>query len=100
MTRGVVVAWYDEEGWGVLRSPDLPSDVFAHFSVIAQIGRGYRSLSPGRQVHFTWEARPQDGYAFSAIEVFIEGEAPSWGREPENSGPGYSSSLRIEFDDD
>ncbi|WP_433499380.1 cold-shock protein [Sphaerimonospora sp. CA-214678] len=100
MTRGMVVSWYDEEGWGVLRSPDLPSDVFAHFSTIAQLGQGYRSLSPGRRVRFTWEARPQDGYEFSAVEVFIEGEAPSWGRESENSGRSYSSSLHIEFDDD
>ncbi|MFC0864108.1 cold-shock protein [Sphaerimonospora cavernae] len=99
MTRGVVAAWYDEEGWGVLDSPEVPGEVFAHFSMISQLGRGYRSLSPGQHVHFTWEDRPQDGYAFSAIEIFIAGEAPSWGRETENSGPGYSSSFHIEFDD-
>ncbi|MFF4776293.1 cold-shock protein [Microtetraspora fusca] len=105
MTRGMVVFWNDVEGWGVLRSPDIPSDVFAHFSMISQPGGGYRALSPGESVLFTWEARRQDDYSFCAIEIFREGAVTISGPERSDvsqpdSRSAYSSEIQIERDSD
>jgi CspA family cold shock protein len=36
--------WYDEEGWGVLDSPETPEGCWAHFSNIET--DGFRSLPP------------------------------------------------------
>ncbi|WP_433356475.1 cold-shock protein [Microtetraspora malaysiensis] len=103
MTRGVVVFWNEVEGWGVLRSPDVPSDVFAHFSMISQAGGGYRTLSSGESVLFTWEARQQDDYSFCAIEIFREGAVTTSGPErldvsKLDSSSAYSSEIKIERD--
>ena len=68
--RGTVKTWSDEEGWGVLTSPEVPGDVFAHFSSIS--GSGYRSLIPGGAVSFDYgNAVPggQDGCPFVADNV-------------------------------
>jgi CspA family cold shock protein len=46
-TRGEVLEWYAEEGWGVLTSPAVDGTVFAHYSVILD-QEGYRSLERGR----------------------------------------------------
>jgi cold shock CspA family protein len=34
MVDGIVKTWDGDEGWGVLTSPDVPGEVFAHFSNI------------------------------------------------------------------
>lgn len=31
MVEGIVKHWDDDESWGVLTSPDVPGEVFAHF---------------------------------------------------------------------
>jgi CspA family cold shock protein len=65
------VKWFsNEEGWGVLTSPDVPGDVFVHFSDIP--GEGYRSLSEGQKVLFDYEdAVPggQDGCPYVATNL-------------------------------
>lgn len=38
---------------GVLVSPEVPGEVFAHFAHIDAVG--YRSLSDGDRVNFEWE---------------------------------------------
>jgi CspA family cold shock protein len=93
---GVVLTWNDEHGWGILRSEDVPGDVWVHFSAV----RGGASLEPGSRVRFRWEEASQDGFAFRAVEVF-PAEAPD-GTPPEPSGPAnaYHSSLVIDFDSD
>lgn len=56
---GVVVEWRDEDGWGVLRTPDGLS-VWCHFSQLDM--EGYRTLAPGSAVAFEYETPGQDGY--------------------------------------
>lgn len=64
---GQVVAWHEERGWGVLASPSVEGKVWAHFSSIK--ADGYRTLTPGQAVTFTYETPGQDGYPHRAISV-------------------------------
>jgi CspA family cold shock protein len=68
-TTAIVREWYEDEGWGVLDSPQTPGGCFAHFSNIEM--PGYRVLSPGERVVLTWEAPgfQQDGYDFRAVKI-------------------------------
>lgn len=67
--EGIVRSWDDVAGWGVLASPDVPGEVFAHFSHIDAVG--YRSLVEGERVRFNCEPYPpgQDRYFFRATRV-------------------------------
>jgi cold shock protein len=75
MTSGRVKEWFDEEGWGVLSSPEVPGDLFTHFSMLEM--DGYRSLEVGQQVRFEWEPAPsgQDGYYYVARQVRVDAAA-------------------------
>ena len=67
--EGSVKSWDDDAGWGVLSSPDVPGELFVHFSSIDVAG--YASLTPGENVRFDWEPYPsgQDGYFYRATRV-------------------------------
>jgi CspA family cold shock protein len=70
MVRATVRAWYDEEGWGVLDSPETPGGCFAHFSNLEM--DGYHALKQGATVELAeWEAPgfKQDGYDYRAVRV-------------------------------
>jgi cold shock protein len=69
MVEGFCKSWDDDAGWGVLTSPDVPGELFAHFSSIDAVG--FKSLSPGEHVRFDWESYPpgQDGYFYRATRV-------------------------------
>lgn len=69
MTRGTVKIFNDGEGWGVLTSPDVPGEIWVHFSGIEM--EGYRVLREGRRVEFECEHYPpgQDGYFYRARRV-------------------------------
>lgn len=69
MVTATVREWHDEEGWGVLDSPETPGGCWAHFSHI-QV-KGFRTLSPGQQVDLQWEAPgfKQDGYSYRAVDI-------------------------------
>jgi CspA family cold shock protein len=94
--RGTAVVWHGEEGWGILRSPDVPSDVWCHFSAIRQ--DGYRELIAGEQVSFTYQAVEQDGYHYAADEVRREstpgGGTPVTPDESPQSQPGSSPAYQ------
>lgn len=64
---GRVISWNADEGWGVLQSPEVPAEVWCHFSAVD--APGYRELTVGEAVSFTWEAVEQDGYHYSAVAV-------------------------------
>ena len=66
MAQGVVRQRDEEEGWGVLDSPETPGGCWAHFS--ASTG-DYGSLEPGVQVVFEFERGEQDGFQFRATSV-------------------------------
>jgi CspA family cold shock protein len=69
MVTATVREWIDEEGWGVLDSPETPGGRFAHYADIQTTG--FRTLSPGQQVDLTWEAPgfKQDGYDYRAVSI-------------------------------
>lgn len=52
-TQGTVRFWLDEEGWGVLDSPDTPGGCWTHFSHV--LTAGYRSLGGARTSN--WSGR-------------------------------------------
>jgi cold shock CspA family protein len=69
---GTVKSWDDDAGWGVLSSPGVPEDLFAHFS--AMESDEYVALRPGEAVEFEYIPCPwpggQDGYAYRAERVW------------------------------
>jgi CspA family cold shock protein len=66
VVRGTVKSWSTDVGWGVLASPDLPGDVFAHFMHIQGQDPGPWSLEPGTPVVFEYRTPGQDGFDFAA----------------------------------
>jgi CspA family cold shock protein len=96
---GTVVSWYPEEGWGVLASPSVPGEVWVHFSAIEAPSGRYRTLGEGEEILFTYERGMQDGFAYRAVAVARPGEVTDpGGEEAEQDASGYSSTLRIAFD--
>jgi len=99
--HGTVRSWDDESGWGVLASPEVPGEVWAHFSAVQTTDPGaFASLEPGEAVLFTWEEADQDGYSYRALQVRRPG-APQTVRESdedEDEGEGEDSYIRIELD--
>ncbi|GAA0307473.1 cold shock domain-containing protein [Kineococcus aurantiacus] len=100
-SRGTVRAWHDDEGWGVLDSPDTPGGCWVHVSQIT--GRDGADPREGEEVEFTFEAVPdQDGYRFRAVRAWPWGASPR--RRPgttvfnDRSGA-FSSTLTLAFDD-
>jgi cold shock CspA family protein len=70
MLAGIVKAWSDEEGWGVIATADVPGDVWVHFSAIE--APGFRSLTEGESVAFDVKdlgGPIQDGYRYRATRV-------------------------------
>lgn len=69
MVTATVREWHEEDGWGVLDSPETPGGCFSHFSDIQMTG--FRTLSPGQQVGLEWEAPgfEQDGYVYRAVSI-------------------------------
>jgi cold shock protein len=58
-SAGTVREWSADEGFGVIDSADTPGGCWAHFSMIVM--DGYRSLTAGQRVSFTFERACQDG---------------------------------------
>ncbi|MBE2319400.1 cold shock domain-containing protein [Solirubrobacter sp. CPCC 204708] len=70
MLNATVKSWSDEEGWGVLASPEIEQDIWVHFSAID--GPGFRGLTAGEPVTCDVEdlgGPVQDGYRFRATRV-------------------------------
>jgi CspA family cold shock protein len=69
VTHGTVKSFNDEEGWGVLTAPDVPGEIWVHFSGIEM--DGYRALVEGQRVEFDCEHYPpgQDGFFYRARRV-------------------------------
>lgn len=69
MAHGTVRFFKPDEGYGAISSPDLPDglDAWVHFSAIEM--DGYRSLDPGDQVEFDYEAAHQDSFRFVVARV-------------------------------
>lgn len=65
--RGTIREWHQDEGWGVIDSPETPGGCWMHFGVV-QV-EGYPALFVGQDVRLEWEAPGQDGYHFRAVRV-------------------------------
>lgn len=96
-TTGSVRSWFDEEGWGVIDSPETPGGCWAHFSSVLVLG--YKSLTAGQLVNLDWERADQDGYRFRALRVWPTGTDPIETPPVTGSSSAYSSTLTITFND-
>lgn len=96
VSSGVVRSWSDDDGWGVVDSPDVPGGCWTHFSAVA--GSGLASLAPGQRVNLEWETPGQDGFDFRAVRVWPEGSEPV-ADEPTPASSAYQSTLTITVDD-
>ncbi|MGW6244372.1 cold-shock protein [Streptomyces roseolus] len=94
--NGHVSEWHSEEGWGVLVTPALPDDVWAHYSAIE--AEGFRALTVGEAVTFSVERAEQDRFLWRAVRIWPSASEPLPGDGGSAGGPGYSSSLDITFD--
>ena len=97
--EAVVRVWHDDEGWGVLDSPETPGGCWVHFSAVAT-GPGYRSLAAGARVLVEYEAGRQDGLAYRAVRAWPAGTDPVVEPPTSPSQGAYTSTLTLTFDDD
>ena len=75
MAHGVVKFFKTEKGWGVIVSPEVPGDVWVHFSNIE--ADGYRSLDAGDLVDFAYEEARQDSFRFRTTRARRIGSGPA-----------------------
>jgi len=97
-TVGTVRTWHDEEGWGVIDSPETPGGSWVHFSAVAVAG--HRSHSPGQRVHLEWEqVVDQDGHRFRATRVWPVGAEPvETVPQPPNEAHRTAVTMTVSFD--
>lgn len=95
-TSGIVRTWFNEEGWGVIDSPETPGGCWAHYSAVAVAV--YRSLVAGQRVHLDWEpVDDQDGYRYRAVRAWPVGVEPVM-TPPQSPSGAYRSTLTVTFD--
>jgi CspA family cold shock protein len=95
---GTVRQWDGDEGWGVLDSAATPGGCWVHFSAI--VATGYRTLRAGDEVEFAFAAAEQDGFAFTAEQVWMPGVESGPRAAPSRPSDGaYRSTLTIRYDD-
>lgn len=64
---GIFRFWLDDDGWGIIDSPDTPGGCFAHFSTVDMTG--YVALPAGQYVQFGAEPMEIEGVHWSATSV-------------------------------
>ena len=70
-SRGTVEAWFADDGWGFIRSDDLPDDLaLARSEDLRSPSDPISSLSEGEEVEFSWEVSPTLGFKYRASEVY------------------------------
>jgi cold shock CspA family protein len=67
ISRGTVREWSDD-GYGVVDSADTPGGCWVFHISVAQ--DGFRALTPGDEVAFTFERARQDGFEFRALVLW------------------------------
>lgn len=73
-TQGTVRFWVEEDGWGVIDSPQTPGGCWAHYSQV--LVAGLQLLVAGQDVELEWKAPGQDGYLFRAMRTWPTGHEP------------------------
>ena len=95
---GTVREFHEDEGWGVIDAKEVPGGCWVFFSVIAM--EGYRVLTAGERVRFTFERADQDGYEFRATTVWpLETNADAR-IEQQSGSSAYGSNLVLTYDED
>src|SRR4051794_15723092 len=101
-SMGTVREFHGDDGWGVIDADEVPGGCWFLFTVIAM--EGYRELTAGERVRFTFEAAEQDGYDFRATGVWplgMDTDTPTGVGVEEQSGSGaYGSRLLLTYDED
>jgi CspA family cold shock protein len=95
-TIGTVREWHEDEGWGVIDSPDTPGGCWTHFSHIET--NGYRALRAGQTVALEWSSPGQDGFLYRAVRVWPDGHEGSPVARDAESGS-FASTLSLSYDD-
>ena len=72
---GTVKFFKEDGGWGALTAPDLPGDVWVHFSAIE--GDGHRAFEAGDVVDFDVEEAVQDGFRHRATRAALVRHGPA-----------------------
>jgi CspA family cold shock protein len=100
LIAAVVREWSDEQGWGVLDSPETPGGCWTHFSHIRS--EGYRSLTAGQRVWIGVEhAVDQDGFRWRATQVQLSEDPEQHLAEdaPSSHHGAYRSCLTLALED-
>ena len=98
ISLGSVREFHSDEGWGVIDAEVVPGGCWVLFAAIAM--EGYRELTAGQPVRFTFESADQDGYAFRAMAVWPLGTDTDVPVEPQSASPAYGSNLVLTYDED
>jgi CspA family cold shock protein len=97
-TPGIVRAWLDEQGWGVIDSPETPGGCWTHFSAVAVAD--FARLGAGQEVLLEGEEAAQDGFAYRAVRTWPADRQPvDPVVEPGGTGA-YSSAVTITYNGD
>lgn len=72
---GVVKFFKTDKGVGALATPEVPSDVWVHFSMIE--GDGFRAFQAGDVVEFDVEEAEQDGFRYRATRAAFVRHGPA-----------------------
>lgn len=97
-TPGTVRFWLDEQGYGVIDSPETPGGCWTHFSAVAVAG--FARLEAGQAVVLEWEAAGQDGYAYRTARTWPADQQPADPVVETGNTGAYSSTLTITYDRD
>jgi CspA family cold shock protein len=95
MATGRVREWHQDQGWGVVDSDETPGGCWVHFSALRMAGD--HQARTGQLVSFTYQPVAQDGFAYQALDVTIEG-IPAAQPDPQPAGAGYHSHPTVESD--
>jgi cold shock protein len=96
---GAIREWHDDEGWGVIDSPETPGGCWAGFMLAAV--PGFASFTAGQAVSLEWESPGQDGWPYRAVRFWPQGQEPvdRFAAETRGTGAAYRSILTLSFDD-
>lgn len=97
-TQGIVRTWLDEQGWGVIDSPETPGGCWTHFSAVAIAG--FKRLEAGQEVLLEWAPASQDGFAYRAVRTWPADRQPVDPVVDSGGSRAYRSTLTITFNRD
>jgi cold shock protein len=95
--KAKVRQWSDEEGWGVLDSPETPGGCWVSFTALEMTG--YRSLRNTEWVELDWQVSRADSFSFTATRVRPLTHSLDLPISADAIDGAYRSELHVEYDD-